>query len=152
MSKKKTRAKPRHDLSGFSVVEASEVFGMTPQTVGRFDCPKDPDGTWNIGALLRWYIGKQKEKPRAKLDLESEKLRLQCEKLQIDIEKMKAESIPLETHKQIFASRALSLKNYFMEFFTKNIHLYAHKSIEQLRPMVQEHVAAMMNNYSSNHR
>ena len=142
----------RHNLKGFRLVELAEVFGMAQQPVGQWDCPKDPDGTWDLGVVIRWYIAKQKEKPRAKLDLECDKLKLQNEKMQIEIDSLKAESIPLETHKQIFASRALSLKNYFTEFFTKNIHLYAHKSIEQLRPMVQEHIAAMMNHYSSNHK
>ena len=142
----------RHDLKGYSQAEVAEIFGMGRSWVGEWDCPKDPDGTWDLGVVVRWYIAGQKKKPRAKIDLENQKLGLQCEKMQIEIDSLKAESIPLETHKSIFASRALSLKNYFTEFFTKNIHLYAHKSIEQLRPMVQEHIAAMMNHYSSNHR
>lgn len=150
--KRGAKVKLRHDLSGFSAIEVAEVFGMTLSSISQFGCPKHTNGTMDLGEVLRWYLAKQKEKPKAKIDLESEKLRLQCEKMEIDLEKMKAENISVETHKQILASRAMSLKNFIQEFYDKNVHLYAHKSIDQLRPMVKDHVSAMLNHYSSNHK
>ena len=156
MSEKKQRrgpkAKERHDLSGFLAVEIAELFGFALTTVVQWDCPKESENTFNAGDVVRWYIAKQKEKPSDKIDLEKEKLSLQCEKMTIDIDRMKSEMVSVETHKQILVSRATSLKNYITEFFAKNIHLYSHKSVDQLRPMSKEHVDAMLNHYSSNHK
>jgi hypothetical protein len=147
-----TVAEPNHDLSGFTLREVGELYCITEQAISVWDCPRQEDGRLNLRDVIPWRDKKQQEKPSDKADLEKDKLRLQCEKMSIEIEALKAENIPLETHKQIFASRAMSLKNFIQEFFSKNIHLYAHKSVDQLRPMVQEHIAAMLNHFSSNHK
>lgn len=128
------------------------MYGLTEATVSSWKCPREPGGTLNIGEVIRWREAQVKDKPSDRKDMEKEKLRLQCEKMTIEINRMKAENIPLETHKQIFASRAMSLKAFMTEFFSKNLHHYAHKSIEQLRPMNEEHITAMLNHYSSNHK
>jgi hypothetical protein len=157
MKKKKPRkpgpaAAIRHELSGFLITEVAAIYGLTEAAVSAWDCPREKAGTINLGEVIRWRDAQQKQRPSEKVDLEKEKLRLQCEKMGIEINRLREENIPLETHKQIMASRAMSLKNYIMEFWNKNIHHLAHKSIEQLRPVVQEYVGAMLNHYSSNHR
>jgi hypothetical protein len=145
-------AEPDHDLRGFTIREVADIYGLSEPAVSVWDCPRQEDGRLNLRDVVPWRDKRQSEKPTDKADLEKDKLRLQCQKMEIEIEALKAENIPLETHKQILAGRAMSLKNYILEFFAKNIHLYAHKSIDQLRPMSQEHVAAMLNHFSSNHK
>jgi phage terminase Nu1 subunit (DNA packaging protein) len=143
----------RHNLDGFTQAEIAEVFGLTQAAVSVWSICKGKDsGGLNLRDVIRWYIVRMKEKPSGRADLEADKLRLQCEKMTIEIDRMKAENIPLETHKQIFASRAMSLKSFMTEFFSKNLHHLAHKSIEQLRPLVEEYIGAMFNHYSSNHK
>jgi transposase len=142
----------RHELSGFLITEVAAIYGMTEASVSQWECPREKAGTLNLGEVIRWREAKVKEKPSDKTDLEKDKLRLQCQKMEIEIEALKAENIPLETHKQIMAGRAMSLKNFIVEFFAKNCHQLAHKSIDQIRPQLQEWAAAMLNHYSSNHR
>jgi hypothetical protein len=142
----------RHELSGFLIIEVAAIFGVSEAAVSAWKCPREAGGSLNLGEVIRWREAQIRNKPTDRTDLEKDKLRLQCEKMQIEIDALKAENIPLETHKQIMTGRMMSLKNMMIEFFAKNLHHFAHKSIEQLRPLIQEHIAALMNHYSSNHK
>lgn len=144
--------KSQHDFTALSQKAIAQLFGITQQAVGLWDCERNKDKSYNLGGVLKWYVAKQKGKPEGRVELENQRLTLICEKMTLDIDKMKAETIPLETHKQIMAGRALSLKNFFFELFDKNAHQLCHKSIEQIRPICTNLLTAAFNHYASNHR
>lgn len=131
--------------------DVARIFNVTAQAVGMWSCPRLESGNYDLSAVVAWRLGSQKPESSSRVELENQKLTLQCEKMTLDIDKMKRETISLETYNQVFASRAMGLKTFIVEFFSKNLHHYAHKSIEQLRPLNDEHIAAMLNHYSSNH-
>ena len=130
------------------------MSGWSQGTVSKLEgIPRNADESYNALETMPFIISvAEKRNKKDTGDLEKEKLRLQCEKLTLDQDRMKSEMIPVEDHQQIFAARATSLKNYIVEFFDKNVHLFAHKSVEQLRPFLRDAAAAMLNNYVSNHK
>jgi hypothetical protein len=154
MMKRQRKPKERidPDISHITQSLFSKIMGKAQGTISKLDeCPRNPDGTYDPTIAGPWVI-EYFSNPSDKADLEKDKLRLQCQKMEIEIEALKAENIPLETHKQIMSGRAMSLKNFIVEFFAKNCHQLAHKSIDQIRPQLQEWAAAMLNHFSSNHK
>jgi hypothetical protein len=144
---------PRHDLSGFSPVEVAEIYGLELATICAWGCPKDEKtGLMHLKDVIQWRDEKLQAKPVERVELENQKLTLQCEKMTIEIEKMKAEYIPLSTHQQIMASRARSLTNYWNDAWKLNLHLFCHKSIDQLRPLADRFVMEACNHYANNHK
>jgi hypothetical protein len=133
-------------------VDIARLFNVTAQAVAAWPCPRLENGNYSIDAVIEWRISSLKPESTQRVELENQRLTLICEKMTIDIERMKAETISLETHKQIFSSRAMSLKNFFFQVFDKNAHLLCHKSIDQIRPQVTELLTVALNHYSSQHK
>ena len=128
------------------------ILGMTSQAFGMWDCPRNTDRSYSISDVFKWRIEKLSERSTDKTELEKQKLELQNEKLTIEIEEMKSKNIPLETHRQILCSRASGLKSFWTETFMRNIHLFSHKSVEQLRPMVENFIRQALNTYAREHK
>lgn len=140
------------DIEHMTGAKVAALWGISEAAVSQWDCPRNEDGTYDLVAVIKWREAKLTEKPNGKVDLEKEKLALQNEKLEIEIRKMKDESISLDTHKQILCSRAEGLRIYLTDVFDKNLHHFANKPIEVLRPLKESFVREVLNNYVKNHK
>ena len=127
------------------------IFGIGPQSVNAWDCPRNGDGTYSSPEVIKWRIEKLTAKPEDKTELENQKLKLQCEKLQLDLDDSRSKNIAIEDHEQILLGRAESLKRYWTETFTRNLHHFCHKSIEQIRPLAERFIREAMNTYARTH-
>jgi hypothetical protein len=143
---------PMPDFSRVRQGEMSAIAGISPQTLNAWDCPRNDDGTYNTAEVWKWRENKLSGKSSGRDDLEKQKLELQIEKMGIEINEMKEKNIPLETHEQILCNRAEGLRLYWVETFAKNLHLFCHKSIEQLRPLSERFIRESLNQYSKNHK
>jgi hypothetical protein len=137
------------------------VMDITKPTISAWcdmGCPRNTDGTYNLKMVIEWRVKYEKDKNKPsdtadeKFDLEKEKLKLQIEKMTIEIQEMQSKNISLETHEQILCSRAEGNKAYWVESGVRNLHLFAHKSIEQLRPLWDQFIREAFNQYSRNHK
>lgn len=49
--------------SGHTAREIAAIFGVTPQAVGLWvkkeGCPRDPDGTLDLAAVVKWYLSER---------------------------------------------------------------------------------------------
>ena len=133
-----------------STKDAAILFGMTTQGVGSWDCPRNDDKTYDLGAVFAWRLEQQKTKGSNKTDLEADKLRLQCQKLEIDIETAKKNTIPIQEHREFLAARAIDLKDYLMGYAKMNLNEIAMQPIEVVQKYWDKIIRAAMNTYSKN--
>ncbi len=134
--------------------EIAEIFGLTPAAVCQWaGCPRNADGMYDVREVRKWRDERQEKNssPSGKLELEIQKLSLQNEKLGIDIDDMKSKNIPIADMNKILCSRADSLKNFLTETCMRNVHMFAFKSVEALRPLFEHFVREAMNTYSRTH-
>jgi len=77
------------------------------------------------------------------------KLQLQCEKLQHEVDTIKSKSIDIETYEEEVYQRIISIKRFFTEVFMRNLHHYANKPINELRPLMTLLMRDAMNAYAN---
>lgn len=138
------------DFSSLPMKDIGRLFDLDVTTVSKWDCPRNPNGTYNAVAVVKWRVDKIKEesKPSGMNGLETQKLKLQCEKLELDLDERKKNSITMDEMKIKMTEAMMAFKRYFADYGKMNLHLVAGKPIKELRGYWDELVKLGLNHFA----
>jgi len=105
------------DPKAMKAREIGSLFGATPQAVGLWSknqgCPRNADGTFDLGAVIAWRIDRIKEEIRASEESPAmeRKRNAEAEMREIELARLKGEVIEVEAVKRERLARIAAVKS-----------------------------------------
>lgn len=139
------------DDDSCSGVRIQRVFGITRMSLNRWvdeGCPRNPEGSYSIGALYKWRMGKLKAKTEAPAGFKEQKLIKEIEFLETRIQEKRDQYIERSLHETILVSRAGSLRTFLEKTAMANAVHLAGKTVDEVRAQLYRLLQAAMEAYA----
>jgi len=103
------------DVEHISLNELARIMGVKRQSVSELDCPKNPDGSYNLPAVIRWKLRHTEEMamtpPRGDTEVLARWRLARARIAELELAQMEGELVPAAEVKTAWAELLVSFRN-----------------------------------------